>query len=276
MRKSDLLRVRDVRDAYRLIGDCRDLGNEPALWQIRMFGGLCQLVGAAVGTGGEGFWVRPTHPIQPLSAFEVGLDAWGRERFMASVQENTPQGDPIFRALADVRGGVLTRPRSAVVSDAVWYRSAAFNDYRKPAGVDHCLVSVCQVSRQRAIAVIGLHRGLGERDFSPGEVRLLEFFHEELGRLVGRQLVSATEANPERLSPRLRQTLACLVEGDSEKQVAARLGLSPTTVHQYVTALYRRFGVQSRGQLLAHVLKRSARGEWSRALRVTPSSSQSD
>jgi DNA-binding CsgD family transcriptional regulator len=88
---------------------------------------------------------------------------------------------------------------------------------------------------------------------------LLEFFHGELGRLVGRQLVSATEPSPEELSPRLRQTLACLIDGDSEKQVAGRLGLSPTTVHQYVTMLYRRFGVRSRGQLLAHVLRRSER-----------------
>ena len=32
--------------------------------------------------------------------------------------------------------------------------------------------------------------------------------------------------------------------------------LSTATVHQYVTALYRRFGVQTRAQLLAHVLKR--------------------
>jgi DNA-binding CsgD family transcriptional regulator len=54
-----------------------------------------------------------------------------------------------------------------------------------------------------------------------------------------------------------RQTLDCLLEGDSEKEIAARLGLSPATVHEYVTALYRRFGVHSRGQLLAHVLKRS-------------------
>jgi DNA-binding NarL/FixJ family response regulator len=173
--------------------------------------------------------------------------------------------DTIFRALADVPGRVLTRTRTALVSDAVWYRSAAFNDYRKPVGVDHCLLSVCQVSQQGAIATIGLDRGLGERDFSPGEVRLLEFFHEELGRLVGRQLVSATEPTPEKLSPRLRQTLACLIEGDSEKQVAARLGLSPTTVHEYVTALYRRFGVRSRGELLAHVLRRSGRGEWSQS-----------
>jgi len=54
MRKGDQLRLRDVRDAYRLIGDCRDLGGEPELWQTRMFAGLCQLIGATVGTGGEG------------------------------------------------------------------------------------------------------------------------------------------------------------------------------------------------------------------------------
>jgi DNA-binding CsgD family transcriptional regulator len=262
MRKSDLLRLRDVRDAYRLIGECRDLGSEPPLWQMRMLTGLCQLVGASVGAGGEAFWIRPAHPIQPLSAFEVGFDARGRELYMAQFRDIGPQGDAILHALEDVPGRVLTRTRSAMVPDAVWYRSRDFNDYRKPAGIDHCLVSVCFVSQQGAIAAICLARGLGERDFSPGEVRLLEFFHEELGRLVGRQLVSATEPGPEKLSPRLRQTLARLIEGDSEKQVAARLGLSPSTVHEYVTTLYRRFGVRSRGELLAHVLRRSRRAEW--------------
>jgi DNA-binding NarL/FixJ family response regulator len=69
----------------------------------------------------------------------------------------------------------------------------------------------------------------------------------------------AAEPTPDDLSPPLRQTLACLVEGDSEKQVAARLRVSHATAHQYVTALYRRFGVKSRGQLLAHVVKRIAR-----------------
>jgi DNA-binding CsgD family transcriptional regulator len=265
MRKSDLLRVQDVCDAYRLIGECRDLGSEPALWQMRLLEGLCQLVGAPMGGGGEGLWARPLHPPQPLSVFDVGFDARGRERAIAYHREIGPQGDPVFRALQHMPGRVLTRTRSAIVSDAVWYRSASFNDYRKPAGYDNCLTSVYQVSHQGAIAVISLHRGLGERDFSPGEVRLLEFFHGELGRLVGRQLVSATEPTPEKLSPRLRQTLTCLVEGDSEKQAAARLGLSPTTMHQYVTALYRRFGVRSRGQLLAHALRRSGWAEWIRS-----------
>ena len=93
---------------------------------------------------------------------------------------------------------------------------------------------------------------------------MLDFFHEELGPLIGRSLVSVLEPSPEKLSPRLRQTLGCLLEGDSEKQVAARLNLSQTTTHQYVTALYRRFRVQSRAQLLAHVMKRMGQGQWGR------------
>jgi DNA-binding CsgD family transcriptional regulator len=48
-----------------------------------------------------------------------------------------------------------------------------------------------------------------------------------------------------------------LLEGDSEKQVAARLGISPVSVHDYVKALYRYFGVNSRGELMAYFVRRS-------------------
>ncbi len=53
------------------------------------------------------------------------------------------------------------------------------------------------------------------------------------------------------LSPRHAQTLERLLAGDSEKQIAAKLGVSRNTVHVYVTALYRHFNVNSRGELLA-------------------------
>ena len=268
MRKSDLLRVQDVRDVYRLIGECRDLGSEPSLWQTRILEGLCRLVGAAAGVGGEGIWARPVHPARPFSSFDVGFDARGRERLMAYLREIGPVGDPIFLAIRHLPGPVVTRARSQLVGNTEWYRSVSFNDYRRLCGVDHCITSVCRVSDRGAVSVITEHRAIGEQDFSPGEVRLLEFFHEELRPLIGRQLVCASEPRPEMLAPRLRETLACLMEGDSEKQVAARLGISHPTVHQYVTTLYRRFGVQSRGQLLAYILKRAGRADWTGLLNI--------
>jgi DNA-binding CsgD family transcriptional regulator len=57
------------------------------------------------------------------------------------------------------------------------------------------------------------------------------------------------------LSPRQKQTLQHLLAGDSEKQVARKLGLSQHTVHGYVKALYRRYGVSTRAELLAKHLK---------------------
>jgi DNA-binding CsgD family transcriptional regulator len=264
MTGSELLRFTQVRDACRLIGECRDLGSDPALWHRRMLDGLCQLIGAKAAAAGEGLWVRSHGPVKPLSAFEFGHDSRGRKTFRAHMREQGPVADPILPTLQQVPGRLVTHTRRQLVSDAAHHRSCLFNEYLRLADAGHRLMSVYQVSDDGHISAIALRRAVGERDFSAREQQLLTFFHGELGPLIGRSLVSATERSPEELSPRLRQTLACLLEGDSEKQVAARLGLSLATTHQYVTALYRHFRVQSRAELLAHAIKRIGQGQWRR------------
>jgi len=270
MGKSDLLRVQDLRDAYRLIGDCRDLGREPALWQMRMLEGLRRLFGAGDASGGEALLMRPDGRLVPLAPFQSG-DTHSHKVWEQYMRDQGPAIDPFVQDFGRVPGGLVARTRPQVVTDAVYYRSTVYNRYLRVADAHHRLMSFHQTVEGSAVNVVHLTRPHSDRDFSTREQRLLDFFHRELGPLIGRQLVSAAEPSLGALSRRLRQTLACLVEGDSEKQVAARLGLSPTTVHQYVTTLYRRFGVRSRGQLLAHVLKRSGGADWIRILRTTPS-----
>lgn len=53
------------------------------------------------------------------------------------------------------------------------------------------------------------------------------------------------------LSRRQRQTLELLLAGNAEKQIASMLRISKHTVHVYVKSLYKRFGVNSRPELLA-------------------------
>lgn len=104
---------------------------------------------------------------------------------------------------------------------------------------------------------MGLHRDKADREFSARELGLVRLFHEELGRLIGPVLLSPDDPlSPTKLPPRVRQVLTCLLDGDGEKQVAARLGLSGPTVHQYVTALYRHYGVASRAELMARFVRR--------------------
>jgi DNA-binding NarL/FixJ family response regulator len=53
------------------------------------------------------------------------------------------------------------------------------------------------------------------------------------------------------LSERERQVLEGLVQGQTEKQVAAALGLSPATVRTYVVRLYEKLRVANKAELLA-------------------------
>jgi DNA-binding NarL/FixJ family response regulator len=84
----------------------------------------------------------------------------------------------------------------------------------------------------------------------------------DLCRLLGASANTPPGQRPDRsrplmpsLSPRMRQTLERLLAGDSEKQIASRLGASRHTVHVYVKALYRSFGVCSRGELLSRFVQ---------------------
>lgn len=259
MSRSGQLRMSDIRAVYRLIGDCRDLGADPVLWHGRMLEGLVRLIGASAATGGEGRWPRPGRSVSPASAFSLGLDSAARERYeryTASLRKSDLTNDTLMKRLSALSGPLVVRTRSQLVGDGEWYRSLLFNDYLKTWRLNHNLLSVCEVTDDHAVSVVALYRGQGERDFSDRDQNVLRLFHEELGRLIGSVLVSAYDPDPLRLPRRERETLACLLQGDSEKQVAARLNVSHATAHQYVTSLYRRFRVRSRAELLAYFLRR--------------------
>lgn len=53
------------------------------------------------------------------------------------------------------------------------------------------------------------------------------------------------------IPPRLHRVLNRLLLGESEKEVAASLSLTKSTVHEYVKQLYRKLDVRSRAELLA-------------------------
>ena len=90
----------------------------------------------------------------------------------------------------------------------------------------------------------------GERPFCERERRIVDIFHHECAFL-HQPRSTVDPALLRGLPPRLCETLRGLARGRSEKQLAADLGLSQHTVHEYVKALHRHFGVQSRSELLA-------------------------
>jgi DNA-binding CsgD family transcriptional regulator len=272
MSKSNRIRLRELRQAYRLLHECRDLGHDPRTWHEHMLVGLLRLVGGAMAA--SGVIHAPTTAKEPptlVHMAEVGDERWPRHcsdfarngvlTHCISYQRFSQQlaGKLVRRGSAPRGELLLTRSNGQLMSRTEWERSLEFNDVHKPFGLDDALTT-CHLVSPSVIYGLTLHRSLDDRPFGSHERRLLHLFHQELARYVGTALCWEPDPGFSHLPPRLRQTLSCLLEGDSEKQVAAHLGLSRHTVHEYVTALYRAFGVNSRPELLVLCLRRRPPG----------------
>ena len=115
---------------------------------------------------------------------------------------------------------------------------------------------MCQVPGAAAeVTVLGIYRAVGEVPFCARESRMLRIFHNELATKCQTALSRESGMRRPALSPRMWQTLERLLQGYSEKQVARLLGIARPTAHQYVTALYRHFGVASRSELMAQFVR---------------------
>lgn len=265
---SQRVRIKDVRGIYRLLGECRELGRDPDAWQRHMFIGLCRLVRAQVGIGGPATLNRGVPVPDFANARDTGwTDARARTRYLEFAGSDEAGREVTLAAISRLNQPprpLITRRRAQFVDDVEWYGSVSFNEYRRPAGLDHHVLSVAALPLsdrgEAQVHGITLHRALGDPPFGTREVRMVRLFHHELRPMLGRELLLARRPiNPPTLPPRLRQVLAGLLEGDSEKIIARRLGLSPHTVHEHVKRLHRRFNVQSRAELLACCLRSSNR-----------------
>jgi DNA-binding NarL/FixJ family response regulator len=148
--------------------------------------------------------------------------------------------------------------REDFIEDRQWYRSTDYQVVQQVFGVDPILYCFRSISGARPHELSGaiLNRARGMREFDSRERAVVREAHDALAPYVGRALARFDEPSPADLPPRVRQALACMLEGDSDKQVAARLGLRPYTINDYAKAIYRHFGVESRPELLARWLRR--------------------
>ncbi len=134
-------------------------------------------------------------------------------------------------------------------------------DQRSPVTSLHDVAAMLRVTRPKGTPIDPGHAA-GRRAMV---AEMCRFIGDQVGvgKAVAAKRINAgnTEAAPapnDPLSPRLKQTLDRLLDGDSEKQVAYKLKLSQHTVHVYVKSLYRTFNVSSRAELMLKHLKRKS------------------
>jgi DNA-binding CsgD family transcriptional regulator len=254
MAESQRLRIRELRNLYRLIGECCELGADPLAWRRHLAQQLPDLFGAQLGLYSEyvvtGTPFRESHWIQPCAMVDFGWPTPGDRR---PFEEHLKTGPPELAPLVtpDLLGRRLKVSHwSGDTGRSAWLRSVFFNEYVKWTHLDDGIFAhhLIEPGQMRWLFV---NRALGDRPFDQRACRLLALLNVELARLLGTRLARLGEPSVTDLPPRQRDVLICLLGGDSEKQVALRLGISRHTVHDYVKSLHARFGVASRGELLA-------------------------
>lgn len=253
----------DIRALFDLLGECREQGDDAVLWQTQLAAGLGKLVGADVVMVGEvrGCLRGPlAMPGGTAWGFEQGFNMAGY-RLLGEWLATDPSKSQLYTGVvgklrADKRHSV-TVPRQELFADEEWYRLPDYRHVLRTMGTDAVVHSHCPIDLSHdAFSGVVCCREAGRPTFDEREVSLIHLANEEVARLVGGPLAMWCEPRPSQLPPRERQVLRCLLEGDTDKQIAARLNLSQHTVNQYTKDIFHHFDVHARTALLARWVRR--------------------
>ena len=265
MGKSFRLRADDVEPVYRLVDECRELWADADAWQRHLVRGACRLTGTAVGQYNEQYI---SADLQSTRIHDETFDGEWRDEAaracMIRMYEDHANRATFFPRVMRLAGRAMdgleaTALRRDIRPDQEWYRSFLFNEYRRPAHFDDAIISFAFNRPRGVVIMLATNHDVSDPAPTPRGAAVLSLLTRRIAPLVGVSLATRAQPGAHGLSPRLRQTLERLLAGDSEKQAALGLGLHPTTVHEYVGELYRRFRVDSRSELMAYFISRRPR-----------------
>jgi DNA-binding CsgD family transcriptional regulator len=260
--RTNQLRLRDISSVFQLVAECRELWADADAWQTHLLKNACRLTGASVGIFTEQRLSSDRKSTEILDETEHGWrdQAAGslRARMLAEHPDRVAFLPRCYRLAGRALdgAGVATALRPEMRSDAQWYRSGLFNEYHRPAGIDGVIMSFAVIPHNGNLITLTVHQGMTDREPTSRAKSIISLLNSQIAPLVGVSLTSNGQCGLRGLSPRLRQTLDAMLAGDAEKQVAARLGVSVPTAHQYVGSIYHHFGVTSRPELMAYFVRR--------------------
>lgn len=156
------------------------------------------------------------------------------------------------------KAGVFRANRLCDLVGPEWFESPYYHVHYRGLGTSDAIWVAFPVNED-AESWFGIYRALDRPPFTEAErdavaytLRGIKWFHRQLMLSHG-VLVAATT-----LTPTERTVLHLLLTGLSEKQIAAELERSPHTVHECITAIFRKFGVNNRAALMALWLGQTA------------------
>lgn len=269
MSKSNRLNSKDLLAVERLIWECRELGDDAYIWRRHFFQQLGAMTGGELVMGGEMYGCR-SKQLRDLGTvtygFEHGFNPQGWQESLNRLMAQPDQHLHLQRFCQQydsTQGSCFER--AELIGDRDWYRSEEYNAVNRVVGIDQCVQCFVPLQGQKDDhSGIVLGRSPKRKPFNDREKQLILYAHQMIGKLIGGPLARFTEPSPSELPPRPRAVLQLIMQGESDKQIANKMQLSPFTINQYLKLIYSHFGVHSRPQLMARWIRRgwNSRAEW--------------
>jgi DNA-binding CsgD family transcriptional regulator len=228
--RTDIFSLRDLEGVIRLVHQLSRLQPDRGNRTVNMTRGIKQLLRA------EAACVYESRGRETGLMMELHRDGW-----------RDWQTDQIVkclngRKLSELMGGYISMD---------WFSTP---DKESRSTCWHCVLSCLPAGTNYAITLAFARRA---QAFSEREALLLRAFHRsEAFELLSPKRVVVPAL---KLSQRMSEVLTGLLKGCSEKQIASGLYLSRHTVHAYVKMLYRRYGVNTRAELLSLSIDQTAK-----------------
>jgi DNA-binding CsgD family transcriptional regulator len=246
MFRFDLLQQSDIAALLKLVGEVTELPSDKVVRRKHVLSGLLKMIGGRsavlveMALPGEGPFARAG------AIINVDYSCESEARYTEMCLIHNAPADPSLCEFLKARGQTITMVRD--IDENEWYRSDHYNIVRRPFDMDHSLYCRLTLPDGQDIAV-GLQRCPGDPEFSEREKAMVHLLHSSAPHVYSATAPSQLEL--ESLAPRLKPVLRYLLQGDAEKEVAAKLKLSQHTVHRYTQTIYRQLDLHSRGELLA-------------------------
>jgi hypothetical protein len=245
------LRLSDMQQIYRLLGEVRELARDPKKWRQHAIAGLMRLTEARVGISALEACTARGNRADLLDRVEVGWKSPQESQvFSDFVDRGLIRQHPGYTYLRRHERCTFTSARRDMIADDAWYSSAMVQQFHQACNCDDMIHSRRALEGWVYGDMIVLHRPWGRTPFDGRARRMVAIFHDELAALWvnGR----GSPHVPTGTLPRHLQLLINQLRlGQSEKEAAAALGLSRHTIHTYAKELYRRLKVNSRGEAMA-------------------------
>jgi DNA-binding CsgD family transcriptional regulator len=230
--------------AHLTAGLAKLVGAGPVWWAV--VGGACEPDNTA-GT------VKRSH-VHGLNSED--LRRWEQSYLRECGYETHPMWPLAFAKPGQTRSFI----RRDLVTDEVWY-GGAHADWSRSFGADDVVAAIVPIGNGSELCISAIRQwgdtGYGARE---REIMTLLTAHtawlghhpDPLARVLRNGNGLAAAVND--LAPRHRTMLELLLTGQSEKEIAIALQVSPRTAHKYIEQIYRAFDVSSRAELMARFI----------------------